>query len=76
MFGYVIDERWAEDGTTTRPVAVKLILDEDFPPGNYTCEWWDPDQGKILVTQRLQHPGGVVRLAPPAFQKHLAWKFR
>ena len=76
LFGYVIDERWAADGHTMPAVTTKLILDEDFPAGTHTCEWWDPDQGKLLVTQTLVHAGGVVRLTSPTFRKHVAWKFR
>ena len=75
LFGYVIDERWAEDGTTTRPIDARLIVDA-WPGGTLTCEWWDPDAGTLLSSTRIDHRGGPLKLSSPAFRKHLAWKIR
>ena len=37
-------------------------------------EWWDADHGTVLTRQRIDHPGGALSLAMPAWQRHLACK--
>lgn len=74
LFGYVIDERWAADGTTARQVNAQIALDEAWPAGRLLCEWWDPELGVVVARQTIGHPGGTLLLTPPGFTRHLAWK--
>jgi len=40
--------------------------------GACRVEWWDPQNGKSLGTERVTVDGGVLRLAPPAFVRDVA----
>lgn len=76
LFGYAIDERWAGDGSTAGQVYAELSIDDGWTGDGATCEWWDPDLGTIIASQRISAPGGTLRLTPPAFRRHIAWKIR
>lgn len=73
VFGYVIDEDWAEDGSQAAPVGARITV-EASPSGNLVCEWWDPDTGQVVGSQRLGSGGGSQSLQTPTFRRHLAWK--
>ena len=44
------------------------VLDLNLPAGRYTYEWLDPNRALPVGYQQLTHPGGVARLAAPAFR--------
>ncbi len=37
-------------------------------------EWWDADQGVLLNTVDIDHPGGRMAITVPTFTHHLAFK--
>ncbi len=75
ILGYCLDETWAADGITARPVRASLSV-AGLTPGAWGCEWWDADTGEMLSRTGLTHTGGDLRLAPPVFTRHLAWKLK
>jgi len=46
----------------------------DLPSGRYRLGWLDTRSGKIDAAQRLQHPGGTLRLTSPQFSEDIALK--
>ena len=53
-----------------RQVNPELIL----PQGNYFVEWLNPLSGKVDKKQKLNHPGGSVKLSSPIYKEDIALK--
>jgi len=74
MLGYVVDSVYAGTGVT-RPVAsVDILLGDAIAAGSLRLQWVDADTGLTLEQVDIEHPGGPLHLATPAFTHHLAWK--
>lgn len=43
-----------------------------IPGGHYRVEWWSPLTGKRVQTVEITHPGGDLKLTPPANQAEIA----
>jgi hypothetical protein len=74
MLGYALDPDWAVTGGESREFATGSIDLGQVAPGGMTMQWWDADQGIILATTPVDHPGGLLRLPVPAFKRHIAFK--
>jgi hypothetical protein len=77
MLGYIADEEWAANGTREVPHAqAQIVIGSDVAAGMCRVEWWNADDGKLIATVSFTHPGGMLRLSPPSFVRHLAFKLR
>lgn len=75
MLGYLLDQDWGRRGrdATTHPQAA-IEIGTSITAGRMTVEWWDADGGTWNKAVTIDHPGGPLRLQPPAFQRHIAFK--
>ena len=66
---------WRRDGVFARPEvqpADGFVSVGDFTPGEWRVTWWDTLHGKAARTSVVEHAGGELRLAVPAFSRHTA----
>ena len=49
-------------------------LQLELPTGRYRLGWLDTRSGRISGAERLQHPGGTLRLTSPEFSEDIALK--
>lgn len=55
------------------PAAVGgTLLLEDVAAGAWQITWWDALKGAPLATQKIEHPGGLLKVATPAIDRHAA----
>lgn len=75
MLGYLLDQDWGRRGRDAVTHAMAGIeIGSSIAAGQMTVEWWDADAGAWHKTVPLDHPGGPLRLQPPAFQRHIGFK--
>ncbi len=75
LLGYLLDEAWQTDGTNTPSrTATAITIGDQIAAGPISVSWWDADEGRELKRDQLQHPGGALRLLPPPWKHHLAFK--
>lgn len=75
MLGYLLDQDWGRRGRDAATHASAGIeIGSNIAPGMMTIEWWDADAGAWHKTMPIDHPGGPLRLQPPAFQRHIGFK--
>jgi hypothetical protein len=75
LLGYLADQRWAFDGRRSPShTEVDILIGDQVKAGTITVEWWNADQGDLIERTRIEHPGGTLRIRPPAFQRHIAFK--
>lgn len=74
MLGYAVDSAWAVQGGRAAEIAGRQLDLGAVAPGSMTIQWWDADLGTVLATTAVNHPGGPLRLAAPAFSRHVAFK--
>lgn len=73
--GYVVDLDWARSGGKALPLqTVRVTVGEQVQPGRLQIEWWDADNCRMLERTAIDHAGGALVLAAPAFRYHLAFK--
>jgi hypothetical protein len=54
---------------------VKVTL-AGISDGTWSVEWWDTRTGKCLAASEATASGGVLQLAPPAFQVDIAARLK
>jgi len=75
MLGYLLDQDWGRRGRDAAShESATVEIGSSIAPGRMTVEWWDADAGAWHKTVPIDHPGGPLRLQPPAFQRHIAFK--
>ena len=75
LLGYLLDLGWQTDGADRGTHAgTRITVAEQIAAGAMTVAWWDADAGRQLSEQRIDHPGGALVLAVPAWNRHLAFK--
>jgi hypothetical protein len=75
MLGYLLDQDWGRRGHDSPSHATAGVeVGSSIAPGRMTVEWWDADAGAWHKTVPIEHPGGPLRLQPPTFQRHIAFK--
>jgi hypothetical protein len=75
MLGYILDQGWGRVGGQGEMVpTTQVILGESVRPGPVWIAWWDADTGLELARTRLDHTGGRLSAACPAFRRHIAFK--
>jgi len=75
LLGYILDARWGAEGIESGPVTgAGLEIGDQVAAGTFTVQWWDPDQGVVLMTSRVTHGGGRFVLPVPDFSHQLALK--
>ncbi len=73
--GYIIDRNWATDGLRAEFHENSILrLDHESDRGLFHVEWWDADTGVLLGVSPIDHPGGVLEILVPRFQRHIAFK--
>lgn len=75
MLGYVMDDEWGALGEA-QPVHdhAQVMIGSQVSAGPCQVQWWDADEGRLVHSDEFNHPGGALRLSPPAFKKHIAFK--
>ena len=77
MLGYVANHRWTGEGNDSElHKGVLVRIGAQVAPGPCRVEWWDANQGIVLSVQTVDHPGGALDLAAPAFLHHIAFKMQ
>jgi hypothetical protein len=77
MLGYVANHRWTGEGNDSElHKSVLVRIGSQIAPGSCRVEWWDANQGIVLGVQTVDHPGGALDLAAPAFLHHIAFKLQ
>lgn len=75
MFGYLLDTEWANSGAEPPLQTIaKLQVGSGIAAGRLRVEWWDAEQGVIVKTDTMEHPGGELVILAPPFQRHIAFK--
>jgi hypothetical protein len=75
MLGYLMDQDWGRRGREAPShEGAAIEIGSNITPGRMTVEWWDADAGAWNRVVPIDHPGGALRLQPPAFQRHIAFK--
>jgi hypothetical protein len=49
---------------------------QGLEPGDYTVEWWDTYEGKVIKTERVSSPAGSGRISIPPFSQDIACRVR
>ena len=74
---YAQDQRWAEQwGDAPEIPGLQIIIGQKIAAGDLELEWWDADQGKIIKTAMITHPGGQLVLSGPKCIGHIAVKLK
>lgn len=75
LLGYVLEEAWQADGSTT-PLRqrTQLSVGDQIAAGTMTIAWWDADRGVELERHDMVHPGGPLTLTAPPWRHHVAFK--
>jgi hypothetical protein len=75
MLGYLLDREWGRSGEAPITHAeVALDIGSNVTAGQMRVEWWDADAGALLQSITIDHAGGPLRLKPPTFLRHIAFK--
>jgi len=75
LLGYLIDRPWGEDGTGDAVITgASVEIGTHVAAGPFTLEWWDADRGEKMSSTQLDHAGGTLTIAVPAFTHHIAFK--
>lgn len=75
MLGYILDQGWGRVGGQGEMIASSpVILGESVRPGPVWIAWWDASNGLELSRTRIDHAGGRLSVACPAFRRHVAFK--
>jgi hypothetical protein len=75
MLGYVADLQWLTTGTgQVQHDQATVAVGDAVAAGECRVQWWSADDGTVVWTERIAHPGGALTLKPPAFVHHLAFK--
>jgi hypothetical protein len=74
MLGYCIDKRWMAVPAQAGSHQDGTLDCGDQPAGRIALDWWDADRGEVIRAERIDHPGGRLRLLIPAWTRHLAFK--
>ncbi len=69
---------WPDGALEANPVAAKSVKVTlgGVSDGAWSIEWWDTLAGKRLATSEATASGGVLQLAPPAFQVDIAARLK
>lgn len=77
LLGYLLDLRWQADGSAPAlHSATSVTVGKQIPAGAMTLSWWDADTGVVLSSHAVDHAGGLLEIAPPAWRRHLAFKLQ
>jgi hypothetical protein len=52
----------------------ELVL--DLPAGNYKIDWVEPATGKVLRTETIKHPGGIMKSTTPKHTVDIALRIK
>jgi hypothetical protein len=74
ILGYAFDTAWARKGAVSGPIDGARITVGDSQPGPIRVEWWDPEKGVVLDKKAFAHTGGMLTIATPPFERHVAFK--
>ncbi|MBA3847656.1 MAG: hypothetical protein H0X45_13570 [Planctomycetes bacterium] len=61
-------------GDGRRVAGAEVVMGDAVEAGAMTVEWWDADTGAVVARADIDHPGGVLTLRPPEFDRHVAFK--
>jgi hypothetical protein len=75
MLGYLMDSAWADSGgDSPEQTITKINIGAGVAAGAINVEWWNADDGEVLNTVLIQHPGGQFTITAPHFRRHIAFK--
>lgn len=75
MLGYLVDASWGQrGGTAAEHRSARLKAGSAVSAGKIHVAWWNADDGTIISSADLTHPGGELFLTVPAFHRHIAFK--
>ena len=75
LLGYVMNERWQQDGRQVPELSHTAIqVGDQINPGAMSVSWWDADSGREISHLDFTHAGGALTLAAPPWSRHLAFK--
>lgn len=68
------EKRDSAEVSATAPPPRPATFEIQLPPGRYRCEWLNPVTGDLTRSELPGHPGGLARLASPAYADDIALK--
>jgi hypothetical protein len=74
LLGYVLDPGWASGGMAAQHAQAQVTIGNQVASGHLRVEWWDADDGTLVRSEAIDHPGGALVLSPPPFACHCAFK--
>ena len=75
LLGYVLNERWQQDGRQVPELShTSIQVGDQINPGAMSLSWWNADTGREISHLDFSHAGGALTLTAPPWSRHLAFK--